>query len=334
MMKRNATIDYLRGLAAVMVCCCHFRHALPPGLQGVAERGDLGVQVFFVISGYIIPYSMERGGYAISTFGRFWLKRFFRLQPTFVVAVLLTFFLSQAAAHFKGSISEFPTARMGSALLYLWTPPEDPVIWTLIVELQYYLFISLAFPLLFSDRPIVRRASFGAALVLGAWLAPDLSVLKYLPYFLVGFAVCYSKTRRSDISEAILLATLALDSAVFQSSVSQIAAGLVAATAILYMPTIQWRLGAFLGAISYSLYLIHFPLGVKLINVALPHVPSAFHWVLLPTTTILCCAVAYVLFKCVEEPSSRWAQQVSLKKPSPSAPVVATPERAGQGVTS
>lgn len=312
----------------MMVCCCHFRHTLPAGLQGVAERGDLGVEIFFVISGYIIPYSMERGGYAILSFGRFWLKRFFRLQPTFVVAILLTFFLSQAAAHFKGSVSEFPASRMGSALLYLWTPPEDPVIWTLIVELQYYLFISLAFPLLFSDRPIIRRVSFGTALVLGTLLAPHLSVLKYLPFFLVGFAICYSKTRRSDVSEAILLATLALDSAVFQSSAAQIGAAVVAAAAILYLPTIQWRLGAFLGAISYSLYLIHFPLGVKLINLALPHVPSAFRWLLLPTTTILCCAVAYVLFRCVEEPSSRWAQQVSLKKPSNNAASVESPERA------
>jgi peptidoglycan/LPS O-acetylase OafA/YrhL len=180
----------------------------------------------------------------------------------------------------------------------------------------------------------MRRVSFCAVLLCGVILEPHFSVLKHLPYFLLGFAACYLKTKRAGRAEMLILSVLALGAAAFVSSMAQIAAGLVAATAILYMPTIQWRLGAFLGAISYSLYLIHFPLGVKLINVALPHVPSAFHWVLLPTTTILCCAVAYVLFKCVEEPSSRWAQQVSLKKPSPSAPVVATPERAGQGVTS
>src|ERR1700712_5085903 len=160
MKQRNATIDYLRGLAALMVCVCHFRHTLPDVLSGLAKQGELGVQVFFVISGYIISYSMDRGGYKIIDFGRFWLKRLLRLQPTFVVALLFTFFLSHVSAHMKGGASDFSISDLAAATVYFRVPSENPVIWTLIVELKYYLFISVLFPLLFSPDHAIRRLSY------------------------------------------------------------------------------------------------------------------------------------------------------------------------------
>jgi peptidoglycan/LPS O-acetylase OafA/YrhL len=314
MKQRNATIDYLRGLAALMVCVCHYRHTLPEPLSALAKHGEIGVQIFFVISGFIIPYSMEKAGYQLVDFGRFWLKRLVRLQPTFWVALLFTFLLSRASSHFKGGTPAFSFSDLAASAVYWRVPSENPVIWTLIVELKYYLFISLLYPLLFSRNDMIRRVSFVGCVVLATVLIPYAETLRHAPCFLLGFAACYLRTARSTPQESLILSILVVASAVAGSSALQIAAAVLTSAAILYLPAVHWKLGAFFGAISYSLYLVHFPLGVKIVNASLPHFPGASHWVLMPFTIAICSATAYALFKLVEEPSARWSQQIKLSK--------------------
>ena len=65
---RITNLDLLRGVAALAVCLFHFDYdgALGiPSVSHVLSYGYLGVQMFFVISGFIIPYSMLRSGYRI-----------------------------------------------------------------------------------------------------------------------------------------------------------------------------------------------------------------------------------------------------------------------------
>ncbi len=312
MKQRNATIDYLRGLAAFMVCVCHYRHTLPDNLAAIAKHGEIGVQIFFVISGFIIPYSMEKGGYQLVDFGRFWFKRLVRLQPTFLAALLFTFLLSRTSSHFKSGAPDFSFSDLATSAVYLRVPSENPVIWTLIVELKYYLFISLLFPLLFSRNHTIRRLSFSGCLALATWLIPYAETLRHAPCFFLGFAACYLRTGRSSPRESLILSVLVIAAAFTGSSIPQISTGVLTSVAILYLPTIHWKLGAFFGAISYSLYLVHFPLGVKIVNASLPHFTGSAHWVLMPVTIAICSATAYVLFKLVEEPSARWSQQIKL----------------------
>ena len=300
-----------------MVCICHYRHTLPETLSAIAKHGEIGVQIFFVISGYIIPYSMDKGGYKIVDFGRFWLKRLLRLQPTFVVALLFTFVLSHASSLFKGGVSNFSFSELLGSSVYLQVPSENPVIWTLIVELKYYLAISLLFPLLFSRSPTTRRLSFGVCLLAAFALAPHVETLKHAPYFLLGFAACYIRTGRATWKESAAWSALVIAAAFSHSSTLQIAAGLLTALSILYLPSIDWKVGTFFGAISYSLYLVHFPLGVKIVNLTLPRFPGPAHWVLLPATILVCTSVAYVLFRLVEKPSAKWSQQIKLSKARP-----------------
>jgi peptidoglycan/LPS O-acetylase OafA/YrhL len=319
MKKRNHTIDYLRGVAAVMVCFCHFRHALPEFFSRIAKHGDLGVQIFFVISGYIIPYSLEKGGYRIADFGRFWAKRLLRLQPAFIVALLVTFAMSSAAALLKGDPPAISPLNLAKGFFYLWIPSENPVIWTLIVEIKYYLFISLFFPFLFSRSDFIRRGSYIICLLVSVGLIGYVESLRYLPFFLVGFAACYLSTRRSAAIEALLLGLLALGAAGAGSSMIQISVGGLTALAILFLPSMDFKIGLFLGSISYSLYLLHFPVGVKILNFALPHVSRAWQPLLIPIDILVCVAVAYGLFLLVEKPSSNWSQRIPIsadKKPS------------------
>src|ERR1700761_6863297 len=93
MEKRLPTLDALRGLAALSVMWFHFtKHMIPSIGTGVVytsgRYGWLGVEVFFVISGFVIPYAMHRAGYTISCYGKFLLKRITRLDPPYLLSIV------------------------------------------------------------------------------------------------------------------------------------------------------------------------------------------------------------------------------------------------------
>lgn len=312
--RRNSTVDYLRGIAAVMVCFCHFRQAWPEFLQASAKTyGELGVQVFFVISGYIIPYSLVRGGYHLADFGRFWLKRILRLQPALICALGLTFALSVGAAVLKHSSAPTPTLTFLKAAIYLGIPNENPVIWTLIVEVKYYLFVALLLPVLFSRNPWLRRGSFVACVALAIGGTEVVGWWVHLPWFLIGFATCYFATRLVGWVEFAALVVLAAAAGGFNGTPPQLIAALLTCAAILAPAPGEWRLPGFYGAISYSLYLIHFPVGVKFLNYLLPHVHGAAPRIAAGGAALgLCTGVAWVLYRWVEKPSSEWSQRVPL----------------------
>jgi peptidoglycan/LPS O-acetylase OafA/YrhL len=63
---RLLAVEYTRGMAAVMVMWFHFTYLLPDGwLRMSGLYGYLGVDVFFAISGFIIPCAMDRRDYRI-----------------------------------------------------------------------------------------------------------------------------------------------------------------------------------------------------------------------------------------------------------------------------
>ena len=95
-----SSLDLLRGLAAVAVCYFHFTHGNPDFLSKTnilyqsGRYGFLGVDVFFVISGFVIPYAMYRGMYRFKNFGTFLLKRVIRIEPPFLISIILVIALN------------------------------------------------------------------------------------------------------------------------------------------------------------------------------------------------------------------------------------------------
>src|SRR6202000_656873 len=96
--RRLAWLDVLRGFAAL---CVVFDHGSTLLLLPVRtylyhwlNLGQYGVFVFFMVSGYIVPASLERKG---SVRG-FWISRAFRLYPMFVIAVVLAL-VASATGH-------------------------------------------------------------------------------------------------------------------------------------------------------------------------------------------------------------------------------------------
>lgn len=94
---RLDSIQVLRGVAAMLVVLFHFRHYLNDiyPLKDLGDRlflfGEAGVDIFFVISGFIIVYSSRNR--EKNTFSEFAIKRFFRLYPLYFV-VLTIYLLS------------------------------------------------------------------------------------------------------------------------------------------------------------------------------------------------------------------------------------------------
>ena len=77
----------LRGLAALAVVFDHLSYYVLQHVRAIIyhwfDAGNYGVFVFFIISGYIVPASLERKG-SVRTF---WVSRVFRLYPLYLLAV-------------------------------------------------------------------------------------------------------------------------------------------------------------------------------------------------------------------------------------------------------
>lgn len=146
---RVPVLDLARFLAAVAVVAYHygfqggvageFMDTYVPGLGAVTQYGYLGVDVFFVISGFVIAWSAE-GQRA----GRFAWSRWLRVYPTFVFCVLLT----SAVVTLAGDARLAVTGRQVLVNLlidarHLGQPFVDGVYWTIVYEVQFYAMVAI-----------------------------------------------------------------------------------------------------------------------------------------------------------------------------------------------
>jgi peptidoglycan/LPS O-acetylase OafA/YrhL len=144
--SRLAWLDALRGFAALCVVFDHGSTLLLLPARDFLYRwlnfGQFGVFVFFLVSGYIVPASLERKG----SLRAFWTSRGFRLYPMYAVALCLA-----ALAYFNrlGTINggeHHPLTSVTSWLLMLpnvLTGPNVPnVTWTLSYEMVFYLLLA------------------------------------------------------------------------------------------------------------------------------------------------------------------------------------------------
>ena len=84
---RYATLDGLRGVAAVLVLCYH-THVFP-GSAAIAPHGYLAVDFFFMLSGFVIASAYQEKLKAVFTVPDFVMQRVIRLYPVALVGILL-----------------------------------------------------------------------------------------------------------------------------------------------------------------------------------------------------------------------------------------------------
>jgi peptidoglycan/LPS O-acetylase OafA/YrhL len=166
-------------------------------LTFLVSLGHYGVHLFFMISGFVLatPFSKHalEGGPAVDLRRYFW-RRITRLEPPYVVSMLVFFLVAPLAA--KGSWSDlFPhlLASLGYVheLVYGTGSPINNNAWSLEVEVQFYLLMPLLAAVLWLP-PAVRRSLLVLAIAVlstnSAWLSPTAprTIIQYGQFFLTG----------------------------------------------------------------------------------------------------------------------------------------------------
>ncbi|MGA3186095.1 MAG: acyltransferase [Bryobacteraceae bacterium] len=216
-----AELDGLRFVAILLVFIYHLsgdvvRHNLPgvpdpaSGVFVLLGRLNIGVPLFFAISGMILGLPFARywlkNGTKVSL-KRYFLRRVTRLEPPYVVAMVL-FFLLKYFGH-RGTIGEM-LPHLAASLVYLHGliyrefSNINSVAWSLEVEVQFYILAPLLATVFAIRNAPLRRATIGVAMLLAAiwtpWLT-DLNAARLSPsiwlrhlslagnvqYFLAGF---------------------------------------------------------------------------------------------------------------------------------------------------
>jgi peptidoglycan/LPS O-acetylase OafA/YrhL len=160
-------LDAARGLAALMVLIEHGLHACVPGYLDFSKAnfviGQSAILVFFMVSGFVIPMSLEAGG---SQAG-FWLRRSCRLFPIYWLSIALAFaLLCVGGGPLPVRLTDTKTWLANLVLLQelLKLPHVWGVFWTLPFEVLIYIVCALLFACRLLDR-IGARTCF--ALIAG-----------------------------------------------------------------------------------------------------------------------------------------------------------------------
>lgn len=289
---RLLLLDCLRLAAALSVVAYHYTSVfgslfwgIParevfPRLSGVTAYGALGVQLFFIISGFVILMSAYG-----RTVGQFAASRISRLFPAYWAACILATFLLLVITDGEMNKVTWTDAVVNFTMLQqsLGVRSLDGVFWTLWVELLFYLTVAL---FLWRDMTYQRLLAFvflwpllgmlslqGDSKLLQTLLLPDFS-----PLFAVGMGLYLIHSQGHDLVRwlavgvnAVLASHQTADRflpGMSQSTGHQLSPevtwlvilGFVAVVALITTTPLRnagWKWMSIAGALTYPLYLVH-----------------------------------------------------------------------------
>lgn len=320
--EKIMTIEYLRGLAALAVAWFHLTNSYGQSwMTGVGGKGWLGVDMFFVISGFIIPYSISRlfVGYSLRNFPYFVMRRMMRIEAPYVVSIVLVIglgYLSALAPGFQGSYPRYEQYQLAAHLFYFIPltsyPWLQPVYWTLAYEFVFYLFIGIMFNPICGSGKQIAWLSAALLVCLGVALAylPDRTLL-----FVVGIAA-YRRIGHQDRGGAAIVGLCAAIM-VLRGEAAIATIGLATGAAIVWGGRVgiprAFGLGLQgLGAISYSLYLTHVPVGGRVVNLGRRFVEGPWQELSLSIVALaISVAFAAMFWIAVERPAVDFARRLS-----------------------
>jgi len=280
---RNLELDALRGIAALMVMFFHFSMNRPECQMGL-KFGVAGVNLFFMISGFVIFKSIEN----LNKSSDFLMNRFGRLFPTYWTAVSFTFVLILLFPFFKtepvfdAKITDY-IGNMSMIQYYLKIQNFDGSYWSMIVELNFYLFIFI-FIALKKTKYILDIGVPIAIILTFAFLFKNdyrpldyiffyLPITEYFPLFLSGIIFYKISSSENKVKNYIYLGILlflhiVLLEAHYADNLSFLTLNEHVFMLLLFnlifflfitnkLKFIVNKVTLFFGKISFSLYLIH-----------------------------------------------------------------------------
>ena len=309
---RLAFIHGLRGIAALAVALFHCYDSTPVADHVIAtipsmadrfiRRGFLGVDLFFVISGFVISLTLYRRLTTFGEFGRFFLRRQLRLDPPYWTAIALSVGSALVINHLR-PLTGAPVPSLGAVIAHLFYLQDFlgikdivGVFWTLCMEIQFYLFFGIVI-LLFQKSSVSGRTIGWVMLPLYIlsiacfWdLVPSprgLFLPRWFEFFTgaVLFLFWRQQVNRTQlfvyqgVLALILLVNPATDNGMaWLTTATVLLISLVFAIAARTGGIKTWfdsPVMSYFGTISYSLYLMHAVVGIRLLKLVVTPGDSA-----------------------------------------------------------
>ncbi len=360
--QRLRALDGLRGVAILLVMGFHYFYHLESSYYKstlypygetfsnvlIFKYGYMGVELFFIISGFVIAMTLESSRSVID----FAIRRFVRIWPALIVSGILTFFLlnwsdAPFALHRRQFWPNFlPSFTLTPPSLWSgWFPKADyvtGVYWSLVVEIRFYMIAAILFWLfsreklarnlviftlvVYLARALLRRAMPGYNGVYDALFIPD-----YLPWFAAG-AVFYELYKERLAKGAALIMLAVIYALIARVSTNYAIIGrdpVFASAAALAFMALFWFLATkpasmrlfevrplvWIGECSYSIYLYHYAVGMILISQVSKTIGLAPQLLLVAAISLLVLAVGRVSYATVENPARRWLTKLLIGPP-------------------
>ncbi|WP_026859158.1 acyltransferase family protein [Jeotgalicoccus psychrophilus] len=318
--KRFTEIDALRGIAAIVVVLYHyiilydekFGHSKENYIE-IFSYGHYGVQLFFIISGFVIYMSVLK----VKSTSDFLTKRAIRLYPTYIFAIIVTTLvvgLSSVDTLKAGVADTFINMTMFQD--FFGAKNVDGVYWSLRVELTFYLLMALLlifnlqkrvmlFTSIWLGSSALIQITNGIAGTETTALLEKFSMSNYCQMFIIGIMFYYI-WQHGNYLKYYLMITLSL---IYDFSFEGMTNGLftiffIAVFYLILNNKMQWLKSdtlVYLGTLSFPLYLIHQNIGYVIIQKleSMGFVHEVFLIVPLGLSLIL----AHIILYYVEKPS-------------------------------
>ncbi|MFD0682898.1 acyltransferase family protein [Actinomadura fibrosa] len=326
---RLRELDLLRFLAALAVMLYHFTGFGGPGawpdpsrevfpeLAGVTRYGYLGVDLFFMISGFVILMSAWGRGP-----GEFAISRVVRLMPAYWASVLLGAVVYAAFRQGNG-VPGLVVPNLTMMQGGLGIRNVDAVYWTLWVEMHFYVLAAVLAGIGITYRSCLI---FMAAWLFGGVFADEagskilqvMLVPTWSPYFIAGMALFmihrFGPTLLlwGYVAISYLLAlhwgAWRADTAFKGSDELVVSAAVTVIFAVMILVAtgrlsrIRWSGLTVLGALTYPLYLVHSQLALPVLDAVYP---GLNRWAALAVVTAASLLGAYALHRLIERPAAK-----------------------------
>lgn len=319
-------LDSLRAFAAISVCLFHFvctttDFIYTNWIREVFNAGQFGVHMFFVISGFVIPWAMYNANYKLTDFFKFFFKRLIRLEPPYVFSIILALLFLYLRETLSGRENSHIQVSLPQVMLhfgylipffdhYQWL---NPVYWTLAIEFQYYILIALLFIPLVRSKWFVRSVIYMTVIVLAYFTKPIL-IFSWLPIFLLGILTFLYRIQTIQKLEFALAFGLTTAFCLYKYPIESAVYCFLPVAAILYFSKAKIKILDPLGKMSYSIYLIHPILGASLINY-FSHFTygSIYKFMLVGAGLAITLIGAWVTYMLIEKPSKMFSGAIKYK---------------------
>lgn len=293
--RRIVELDALRAVAAINLVLFHFTHVYqvkfgynePLGWEW--PFGAYGVEMFFILSGFVNSMSLLRRGRPVD----FVAARVIRIAPIFLLVIVANLWVVTYPP-----LSSLPPVTTGQFFTNLTLMPNvfgyqcvDPVMWTLQVEIMFYGVLAALFRIgalrhyflgwgtlvglaLFACPALdaAQATAAGTAWFAAANAVRHLLFLDFVPLFAIGFLLYMTKTGTGNrwANAAGIFAAAAvfhsIDHGKHNPAATLLILGVVTAAAYGRIPLLRLRPFVFISTISYAIYLCHNNLGCVMIH--------------------------------------------------------------------